>query len=73
MPLWNLTQEKVDELVEEQRVKTLEVEELHSTTDKQLWERDLDAFEEAMDASTPRTPSSPRSSGAAKRRQEKPD
>ena len=49
MPLWNLTQEKVDELVEEQRVKTLEVEELHSTTDKQLWERDLDAFEEAMD------------------------
>ena len=49
MPLWNLTQEKVDELLEEQRVTQEKVEELHMTTDKQLWIRDLDAFDAAMD------------------------
>ena len=49
MPLWNLTQEKVDELVEEQKVKTAEVKELHATTDKELWERDLNTFEDALD------------------------
>ena len=48
MPLWNLTQEKVDELVEEQRVKTAEVEELHGTTDKQLCICDS-TFDAAMD------------------------
>ena len=43
------TQEKVDELVEEQKVKTAEVKELHATTDKELWERDLNTFEDALD------------------------
>ena len=49
MPLWNLTQEKVDELCAEREVKTAEVTALHATTDKQLWLRDLDAFDDAMD------------------------
>jgi DNA topoisomerase-2 len=47
MPLWNLTQEKVDELCAERELKTAEVKELHATTDKQLWLRDLDAFDDA--------------------------
>lgn len=34
MPLWNLTQEKVEELMEEQTAKTTEVQNLHNTTDK---------------------------------------
>ena len=49
MPLWNLTQEKVDELCEEQVVKTQEVSALHATSDKELWETDLAAFDLAMD------------------------
>jgi DNA topoisomerase-2 len=32
MPLWNLTQEKVDDLMGEQAAKTTEVKELHNTT-----------------------------------------
>ena len=48
MPLWNLTQEKVDELVAEKESKEEEVAALHATTDKELWIKDLDAFEEAL-------------------------
>lgn len=49
MPLWNLTQEKVDDLLAETEVKQGEVKALHATTDKQLWSTDLDSFEDAMD------------------------
>ena len=48
MPLWNLTLEKVEELCAEKAAKEAEVAELHKTTDKDLWMRDLDTLEQKL-------------------------
>ena len=49
MPLWNLTLEKVEDLVTEKEEKEAEVALLRGTTDKDLWFTDLDALEENLD------------------------
>jgi len=49
MPLWNLTLEKVEELVKEKEEKEAEVASLRETTEKDLWFKDLDALEENLD------------------------
>jgi DNA topoisomerase II len=49
MPLWNLTLEKVEDLVREKEQKDAEVALLRSKTEKDLWFADLDALEENLD------------------------
>jgi DNA topoisomerase-2 len=49
MPLWNLTLEKVDELCAEKESKEAEVAELHKTTEKDLWMKDLDTLERTLE------------------------
>ena len=49
MPLWNLTLEKVEDLVTEKEEKEAEVALLRGATDKDLWFTDLDALEENLD------------------------
>ena len=49
MPLWNLTLEKVDELCAEKEAKEAEVAELHKTTEKDLWMKDLDTLEQTLE------------------------
>jgi len=49
MPLWNLTMEKVQQLIKKREAKQKELQELIDTPVKSLWERDLDAFETAYD------------------------
>ena len=49
MPLWNLTLEKVDELCAEKEAKEAEVAALHETTEKDLWMKDLDTLEQALE------------------------
>ena len=49
MPLWNLTLEKVEELVAEKEEKEAEVASLRNTSEKDLWFKDLDALDENLD------------------------
>ena len=45
MALWSLTLEKVQKLQAEAAQQARLVEELTATTNRQMWARDLDAFE----------------------------
>ena len=49
MPLWNLTLEKVEELCAEKETKEAEVAALHNTTEKDLWRKDLETLEQALE------------------------
>lgn len=49
MKLWNLTFEKVEELRKQLAERTSELEELEATEPSQIWLRDLDAIEVALD------------------------
>ena len=49
MPLWNLTNEKVNELREDLEKKRAEVERLTAQTAADMWSDDLDVFIEALD------------------------
>ena len=44
MPMWNLTQEKKDQLCKNRDTKQQELKKLQGTTIETLWERDLDEF-----------------------------
>ena len=46
MPIHTFTQEKIDELKNQQELKKAEVDNIHSKDEKQLWKNDLDLFEE---------------------------
>mmetsp|Transcript_45949 Transcript_45949/g.114219 ORF Transcript_45949/g.114219 Transcript_45949/m.114219 type:complete len:792 (-) Transcript_45949:615-2990(-) len=48
MAMWNLTQEKVEELRKQKGDKETELDTLRRTTEHQLWEKDLDALEVAL-------------------------
>ena len=49
MPMWNLTQEKIDELCRKRDEKKQELEELKATTKEELWRRDLKEFLAKLD------------------------
>merc|ERR1712142_421826 len=49
MPMWNLTQEKKDELCRKRDEKHQELEKLKATSKEQLWENDLVEFSEKLD------------------------
>ncbi|CEL95642.1 unnamed protein product [Vitrella brassicaformis CCMP3155] len=46
MAMWNLTQEKSEELRKQKGYKETELDTLRKTTEHQLWEKDLDALDE---------------------------
>lgn len=50
MPLWSLTKERVQDLQKQLEAKEKEVEELEFTAPEELWERDLDAILDELDA-----------------------
>jgi len=50
MPLWSLTEEKVAALTAELEAKEAELAALRATEPADLWRRDLDVLEEALDA-----------------------
>ncbi len=50
MPLWALTYEKVEELLAEKDAKQKRRDILSVKTESQLWEDDLDAFQEMLDS-----------------------
>lgn len=50
LPIWSLTQERVDKLQQQMRNKKDELDDLHALSEKDLWVRDLDAFLEVWDA-----------------------
>eukprot|EP01117_Protostelium_nocturnum_P019999 TRINITY_DN881_c0_g1_i2.p1 TRINITY_DN881_c0_g1~~TRINITY_DN881_c0_g1_i2.p1 ORF type:complete len:321 (+),score=115.99 TRINITY_DN881_c0_g1_i2:195-1157(+) len=49
MPLWSLTYEKVQKMMKEKDQKDEELKILAQTTVKEMWSRDLDDFESALD------------------------
>merc|ERR1719300_1923355 len=49
MPMWNLTQEKKEEIIKKRDEKSQELKKLQGTTKEQLWERDLDEFSTKLD------------------------
>merc|ERR1719508_126095 len=49
MPMWNLTQEKKDEICKKRDDKQQELERLKATTKEQLWETDLEEFMVKLD------------------------
>lgn len=49
MPLWSLTLERVQQLVQEQKEKRGEYEELLRTEPRELWDRDLTQFLEVLE------------------------
>jgi len=49
MPMWNLTQEKKDQLCKNRDTKQQELKKLQGTTIETLWERDLDEFIAKLD------------------------
>ena len=49
MPLWSLTKEKVDELLKEKDQKASEVEALKRMTPSDMWLKDLDELDAALD------------------------
>jgi DNA topoisomerase-2 len=56
MPIWNLTQEKVQQLEKERNEKQAQLDELLSTAVKDLWVRDLDEFLAEWKVRTPPRP-----------------
>ena len=49
MPMWNLTQEKIDELCKKRDEKRQELDELKATSKEELWRRDLQEFLAKLD------------------------
>ena len=49
MPLWEITQEKIDELREEKEKKEQDLEDLRATPKEDLWRRDLEEFLTKLD------------------------
>ena len=49
MPMWNLTQEKKDEIIKKRDEKTQELKKLQATTKEEMWERDLEEFMTKLD------------------------
>ena len=49
MNFWNITYEKVEELLKQKEIKEKELEELKKTTIETLWINDLDNFIEELD------------------------
>lgn len=49
MPLWNLTREKKDELVNKKEAKAKELSELRRKTPSGLWKDDLEEFLSELD------------------------
>merc|ERR1719495_1194718 len=49
MPMWNLTQEKIDELCKKRDEKRQELNELKATSKEELWRRDLREFLAKLD------------------------
>ena len=49
MPMWNLTQEKIDELCKKRDEKRQELDELKATPKEVLWRRDLEEFLAKLD------------------------
>ena len=49
MPMWNLTQEKIDELCKKRDEKKQELDELKATPKEVLWRRDLQEFLAKLD------------------------
>ena len=49
MNFWNITYEKVEELLKQKEIKEKELEELKKTTIETLWINDLDSFIEELD------------------------
>jgi len=50
MPLWSLTKERVQDLQKQLEAKEKELEDLECTSPEELWERDLDAILDELDA-----------------------
>jgi len=48
MPLWSLTMEKVNALVSEKEAKEADLNKVIETSEKQMWNRDLDNFLETL-------------------------
>ena len=49
MPMWNLTQEKIDEICKKRDDKQQELKELQATTKEDLWQTDLKEFSDTLD------------------------
>ena len=49
MPMWNLTQEKKDEIIKKRDEKNQELEKLKATTKEEMWETDLEEFMTKLD------------------------
>merc|ERR1711881_625751 len=50
MPLWSLTKERVQDLQRQLEAKMKELEDLEFTAPEELWEKDLDAILDELDA-----------------------
>jgi len=50
MPLWSLTKERVQDLQKQVEVKQQELDDLEFTAPEELWEKDLDAILDELDA-----------------------
>jgi DNA topoisomerase-2 len=68
MPLWSLTEEKVAELTAELEAKEAALVELRATEPSDLWRRDLDALEVALDAADADTAEELEVEGKARRK-----
>jgi DNA topoisomerase-2 len=49
MPMWSLTEEKIDELIKQMNAKKQEHDALYKRHPFDLWNEDLDAFLIALD------------------------
>ena len=49
MPMWNLTEEKIDELIKQMNEKRLEHDNLQKMHHFKMWENDLDEFLQELD------------------------
>ena len=49
MPLWNLSQEKKDEILQHRDKKLEELEEIRKNTPEKMWVHDLDVFLEELE------------------------
>ena len=49
MPMWNLTQEKKDDIIKKRDEKNQELKKLQGTTKEDMWNTDLDEFMEKLD------------------------
>lgn len=54
MPLWNLTKERKDELLQKKEAKAKELSDLRRKSPSELWKDDLEAFLTELDVSSSR-------------------